>query len=343
LFGFDTAVSKKSREKMKLRLNIEIRQWPLREPFVVSRGVEREFKTVQVTLIDGQGHCGRGEACPVYYAGESIASIAAAIEQVRIQIESGVTCRALLNILPAGGARCAVDAALWDLEAKSSGRSAFSLAGIEHPVSVCTAYTIGIRTIDEYERAARGRMGYRLLKVKVGANDPIRAIEAVRRGAPQSALIVDPNQAWDVDTLRALAPPLADLGVILLEQPIAVGLEPALDGYRCPIRLCADELINNQDDLEKARNRFDVVNIKLEKAGGLTAALQLADSAQRAGFDLMVGTMGGSSLGMAPALILAQHCQFVDLDAPLLQSADWPDGLRYKNGVIQVPQPSFWG
>ena len=328
---------------MLFRLNIGSRSWPLREPFVISRGVEHKFNTIQVSLLDDQGHVGRGEACPVYYAGETIAGITADIERARIKIEAGATRRDLLQILPAGGARCAVDAALWDLEAKRSSRSAFSRAGIEHPRSVPTAYTIGIRPIEDYERAAKSRADYKFLKVKVSTDDPIGAIEAVHRGAPHSALIVDPNQAWDLATLKALAPPLAHLGVVLLEQPIAVGHEAALDGYRCPIRLCADELINGECDLGRAKNRFDVINIKLEKAGGLTAALHLADSAQRAGFGLMVGTMGGSSLGMAPAVILAQRCEFVDLDGPLLQSSDWPDGLVYNNGVIEVPRASFWG
>jgi L-alanine-DL-glutamate epimerase-like enolase superfamily enzyme len=328
---------------MILQLNVDVRRWPLREPFVTSRGVEEYFNTVQVTLMDERGHRGRGEACPVYYAGESTTGIASAIERVRVDIESGATRQELLEILPAGGARCAVDAALWDFEAKTSGQSAFVRAGIERPRSVTTAYTIGIRPVGEYERAAKTRSDYSLLKVKVDASDPISAIGAVHRGAPQSDLIVDANQAWDVETLKEFAPRLARLGVTLLEQPIAVGLEPALDGYLCPIALCADELINVEADLEEARNRFSVVNIKLEKAGGLTAALMLADSVQRAGLDLMVGTMGGSSLGMAPAVIVAQRCRFIDLDGPLLQSVDWPDGLVYRNGVIQVPWPGFWG
>jgi L-Ala-D/L-Glu epimerase len=199
-----------------------------------------------------------------------------------------------------------------------------------------------MRSIEDYERTAGSKADYGVLKVKVSTEDPVTAIEAVRRGAPDAALIIDVNQAWDVATLKKFAPPLASLGVVLLEQPIAVGCEAALDGYRCPIRLCADELINSEHDLEKAKDRFDVINIKLEKSGGLTAALNLADCAQQAGFDLMVGTMGGSSLGAAPAIILAQRCE-LDLDGPLLQSHDWPDGLVYKSGVIEVPRASFWG
>jgi L-alanine-DL-glutamate epimerase-like enolase superfamily enzyme len=329
---------------MTVQLNVESRQWPLRELLVLSRRTEHEFDTVQVTLMDERGHRGRGEGCPVYYAGETPANMTAAIELVRGPIEHGATTRQdLLQALPPGGARCALDAALWDLEAKSTGQSAFLSAGFENPRSVSTAYTIGIRSIEDYERTARSRSNYRFLKVKVSGNDPIAAIEAVHRGAPHSALIVDPNQAWDLAALTSFAPPLARLGVVLLEQPIAVGLEGALDGYRCPIRLCADELVNDARDLSKAKGRFGVINIKLEKAGGLTAALDLAECARRAGFELMVGTMGGSSLGMAPALILAQQCEYVDLDGPLLLSSDWPDGLIYEGGEIEVPQATFWG
>jgi L-alanine-DL-glutamate epimerase-like enolase superfamily enzyme len=326
-----------------LRLTVESRRWPLREPFVTSRGAEYDFSTIQVTLVDDEGHRGRGEVCPVYYEGETIDGIAGSIEHVRVEIESRPTRAELLTILPRGGARCAVDAALWDLEAKSSKRSAFSRAGVETPRRVCTAYTIGIRSLEEYERAATERSDCRYLKVKVDAEDPIGAIEAIRSGAPDSELIVDPNQAWGVDMLKALAPTLARMGVVLLEQPIAIGLESALDLYRCPIPLCADELINDESDLDKARNRFDVVNIKLEKTGGLTAALNLAERARAAGFELMVGTMGGSSLGMAPAMILAQRCKFVDLDAPVLQQTDWPDGLTYNKGMVDVPLRTFWG
>ena len=328
---------------MSLRLSAERRTWPLHEPFAISRGVSTVMETVVVMLVDENGLKGRGEGCGVNYAGETPQSMLEQIGQARPQIEAGATREQLLALMPAGGARCAIDAAMWDLEAKRTGLSAFSRAGVTEPGPVSTAYTIGIRSMDAYEAAAAARANFQVLKIKVDQGDPIAAIAAARRGAPNPAFIVDPNQAWSVSTLKALAPKLVDLGVILLEQPIKVGEEHQLDGYDCPIRLCADELIQDTSDLNKAKGRFEVINIKLDKAGGLTEGLRLADAALIAGFELMVGCMGGSSLSMAPGFVLAQRCAFVDLDGPLLQSEDWPDGMSYHDGVIQPPRPSFWG
>ena len=328
---------------MRLNLAVETRVWPLHEPFTISRGTTTESHGVVVTLTDDTGRRGRGEGCGVPYAGEKPESITRQIEAARAAIEGGVTRQGLLDLLPAGGARCAIDAALWDLEAKRLGRSVFGLAGIAEPQAVNTAYTIGIRPIPDYETAAATRSAHALLKIKVDEQDPLAAVAAARRGAPNAAFIVDPNQAWSIDALKRMAPRMAELGVVLLEQPIRVGDEAGLDGYRCPIRLCADELIHEAPDLEKARNRFDVINIKLDKTGGLTRALELASAAKASGFALMVGCMGGSSLSMAPAMVLAQQCAFVDLDGPLLQSEDWPGGLSYRDGVVQPPVPAFWG
>jgi L-alanine-DL-glutamate epimerase-like enolase superfamily enzyme len=328
---------------MRLDLAVETRVWPLNEPFTISRGTTTQFDGVIVTLKDDAGRRGRGEGCGVPYAGETPRTMTSQIEAVRVGIEGGLTRDGLLDLLPAGGARCAIDAALWDLEAKQLGRSAFDLAGIAGPGAVNTAFTIGIRPIPDYEAAAAARSAHALLKIKVDEQDPLAAVAAARRGAPNSAFIVDPNQAWSIETLKHMAPRMAELGVVLLEQPIRVGDEAGLDGYRCPARLCADELIHQTSDLEKAKGRFDVINIKLDKTGGLTAALVLAKAAKAAGFDLMVGCMGGSSLSMAPAMVLAQQCAFVDLDGPLLQSEDCPGGLSYRNGVVQPPSPAFWG
>jgi L-Ala-D/L-Glu epimerase len=324
-------------------LTIQSHVWQLNEPFQISRGTQIQQQTLVVTLTNKAGKRGRGEACGVNYEGETVGTMTAELENVRKDIESGCTRAELLSILPAGGARFAIDAALWDLEAKNAGRSAFALAGYGQPHLIYTDYTIGIRSLDQYEEAARQHARHRVLKIKVDSSDPLSAVSSVRRGAPESALIVDPNQAWSVDTLQALAPELATLGVVLLEQPIKVGDEAGLDGYRCPIRLCADELVRDARDLSKARGRFDVVNIKLDKAGGLTEALRLAAEAKAAGFELMVGCMGGSSLCMAPALVLAQQCKFVDLDGPLLQSEDVPYALVYHDGHIAPPHPNLWG
>jgi L-Ala-D/L-Glu epimerase len=208
---------------------------------------------------------------------------------------------------------------------------------------VATAFTIGIRPPEAVRAAALRRRDFQCLKLKVDARDPLAAVAAARDAAPDAALIVDPNQAWSVEDLKVLAPRLADLQVSLLEQPIAVGMEEGLDGWTSPIPLCADELVNARADLPKARGRFQVVNIKLDKTGGLTEALALAKAAGQQGFAIMVGCMGGSSLAIAPALVLAQQCAFVDLDAPLHQAEDWPDGLVYADGRVHPPSARFWG
>ena len=328
---------------MSMKMQIVARSWPMHEPFAISRGVQTDQPTLMVTLTDTEGRRGRGEGCGVDYAGESLETMTAQLEAARARIEAGLTREALLDVLPHGGARHAVDAALWDLEAKQTGVSAFERAGVAHPRTVTTAYTIGIRTLEDYEATARRYARYKLLKIKVNAADPVACIEAVRRGASDPALIVDANQAWSIEDLKRHAERLAPMGVALLEQPIPVGAEAGLDGYRCPILMAADELINDVEDLQKARGRFDVINIKLDKTGGLTEALKLAKAARDMGFELMVGCMAGSSLSMAPGTVLAQQCRFVDLDGPLLQSEDWPDGLTYVDGEVSPPSRAFWG
>jgi L-alanine-DL-glutamate epimerase-like enolase superfamily enzyme len=326
-----------------VKVCVETRSWRLREPFAISRGVQEHMDALIVVLEDGDGLRGRGEASPVDYAGETLESVSRQALGVRGELEAGADRRALLELLPPGAARCAVDAALWDLEAKREGVSAFALAGIEAPRPVETTFTIGIRSPEEYERAAQRHAAFSRLKLKVAAEDALKAVEAARRGAPGAEFIVDPNQSWSIETLKRLGRPMAELGVVLLEQPIAVGAEARLEGYCAPVALCADELIDDVADLDKALGLFDVINIKLEKAGGLTNALKLAEAAREAGFELMVGCMGGSSLAMAPALVLAQQCRFVDLDGPLLQAEDWPEALRYEAGLIHLPGPELWG
>jgi L-alanine-DL-glutamate epimerase-like enolase superfamily enzyme len=326
-----------------MQFTIEARSWPMREPFAISRSVNHAAETIMVTVLDETGLRGRGEASGVDYYGETPSLMAAQIESVAANLKRGLSRADLSRLLPPGGARAAVDTALWDIEAKRSGRSVFELAGIATPQPLETAFTIGIREIDAYETAARLRADHSLLKVKVSSAQPLAAIEAVHRGAPNARLIVDPNMAWSIDTLKEIAPRLAALGVVLLEQPITVGDEKYLDGYTCPIPLCADELIQDAADLPKAVGRFSVINIKLDKAGGLTSALQLQNAALRMGFRTMIGCMAGTSLAMAPGLVVGQRCAFVDLDGPLLLAEDWPDGLRYEKGMVQLPSRNFWG
>lgn len=328
---------------MTLTLTVGTRFWPYREPFILSRGAKSGEDTLQVRLIDDQGRIGRGEAVGVTYAGEDPASMIAQIETVTPRIEQGLSRATLLDLLPHGGARTALDSALWDLETKQGSPDPFTATGLL-PNAVTSMCTIGIKDLGGYAAAASRIADYPFIKVKVDGTDPLAALHAVSAAAPRAKLIVDPNQGWSVDQLKQVAPRLAALDVILLEQPIPVGDEPGLDGWECPISLCADELIDTAADLDRAQGRFDVINIKLDKAGGLTSALTLADAVQARGMSLMVGCMMGSSLSMAPAMVLAQRARYVDLDGPLLHSEDVEDGFAYVRGTVTKPhRPTLWG
>jgi len=328
---------------MALKIELWTKTWPMSEPFVIARGTQTEQPTLQVRLTAEDGVAGRGEGCGVPYAGEDPQTMSAQIHSVAGVLEKGISREQLINILPPGGARCMMDSALWDLEAKRGGADPFTASALQ-PRPVTSARTIGIRSLKAYEATAHALRDYPLLKIKVNADDPIAAVEAVRRGAPRARFIVDANQSLSVALLKEVTPRLKQLGVVLLEQPIAVGDESGLDGYESPVPLCADELINDVSDLPRARGRFQLINIKLDKCGGLTAGMALADVAVAAGFRLMVGCMAGSSLSMAPAMVLAQRCDFADLDGPLLQAEDCEQGFVYRNGVVREPHNSkLWG
>jgi L-alanine-DL-glutamate epimerase-like enolase superfamily enzyme len=327
---------------MKHDLSIDTRVWPLREPFVIARSSQTTCEVIVVQLAAG-GHVGRGEAVGVDYHGETVDSMRAQIEGVRSVIERGLDRRELLRVLPAGGARNALDAALWDLEAKRTGTPVWELAGIARPRTISTCETIGIRSIAEYEARARALARYEWIKIKVSDERPLEAVEAVRRGAPDARLVVDANQAWSVATLQRLAPALAQLRVDLLEQPVSANEDAPLANLQLPVPVCADEPANTLEDLPRLIDRYDFVNIKLDKSGGLTAALDFAHAARAAGMQLMVGCMVGGSLAMAPGMVLAQLCEIADLDGPLLQAEDWPDGIDYRDGVMSLPSRKLWG
>jgi L-alanine-DL-glutamate epimerase-like enolase superfamily enzyme len=327
---------------MSMQLQVSTKIWPLREPFVISRGSQSTAEVVVVHLREGR-LIGRGEAAGVDYHGETLDTLCAQVESVRREVERGISRRELLSILPAGGARNAIDAALWDLEAKRSGRRAWELAGLKAVRPVVTNLTLGIRPIAAYEQRARELASYAWLKIKVDAQQPLEAIRAVRRGSPRARLVVDANQAWSVRQLEELAPALLELRVDLLEQPVPIESDEELAGLDLPIPVCADEPANTAADVPRLVDRYDFVNIKLDKSGGLTAALDLADAARAAGLRLMVGCMVGSSLAMAPAMVVAQLCEVADLDGPLLQAEDWPDAIAYDDGVMQLPTPALWG
>jgi L-alanine-DL-glutamate epimerase-like enolase superfamily enzyme len=325
-----------------MQLEVARRDWRLKEPFTISRGTMTTADAVIVTLRDGEA-IGRGEAYGIIYEGETPDSITAQIESVRPAIEAGADRLALLELLPIGGARCAVDCALWDLEAKRSAQPVWQMAGIGAPRDVETAFTIGMRSISEVRATAARFADFPLLKLKVGRDDPLATIKAARAGAPSSRFIVDPNQSWSARDVIALAGSLADLGVVLLEQPVPVDDDEGLRAYTGPVAICADELVHDRRDLAKAEGKYSHINIKLDKAGGLTEALALASAALAEGYGLMVGCMAGSSLAMAPAHLVAQLCDYVDLDGPLLQVEDWEPAMAYAAGRLAPPEPALWG
>jgi L-alanine-DL-glutamate epimerase-like enolase superfamily enzyme len=318
------------------------RVWRLREPFVIARGTMSTAEVVVVEL-ESQGRVGRGEACGVDYHGETVDLMLHDIEGVRAAVEGGANRRELLPLLSAGGARNAIDAALWDLEAKLTGVPAWQRAGMPQSLPVTTACTIGMRAVAAYAEAAAALSQCPWIKIKVDRTDPIAAVEAVHRNAPQARLIVDANQSWSVAEVMSYGLQMSQLGVRLLEQPVAVGQDDSLAGIKCPVPICADESINTPEDLGGLVGRYDFINIKLDKTGGLTAALDLAHAARKAGLRLMTGCMVGGSVAMAPSMVLAQICEINDLDGPWLLAEDWPGGLVYNNGVISPPWPALWG
>ena len=314
----------------------------LSTPFRISRGVKTAADLVTVTIGQG-GSIGRGEAVPYARYGEGIDTTLAAIRAIAPQIAAGATRADLAALLPAGAARNAVDCALWDLEARLAGPSVAALAGIARPTALPSAITIGLDTPDAMARAAGKVAQVPLLKIKVDDLDPAAQIAAVRAAAPAPRLIVDPNESWTIDTLRALKSQLTEWRVDLLEQPLPAGADGALASFDSPVPIAADEALHTAADLERLAGRYDVVNIKLDKTGGLTEALILAGRARQRGFGLMVGCMVCSSLGIAPAMLLGAEAAFVDLDGPLWLSEDRPGGVTDRDGMLSPPAPGFWG
>jgi L-Ala-D/L-Glu epimerase len=325
-----------------MQVEVTTRVWPLREPFVISRTTHYDCEVIVVQLRDGE-LLGRGEAVGVDYHGETLDSMRQQIESIRPQLERGVRRTELLKLLPAGGARNAVDCALWDLEAKKTGQRAWELAGISAARPITTTLTIGIRSIEAYEERARESAQYEWLKIKVDGKQPLECLRAVRRGAPHAKLVVDPNQAWDIRQLVEIAPALVELNVALLEQPVPINGDEELAHIDLPLPICADEPLNTVAELPYIAERYDYANIKLDKSGGLTAALELAHAARAAGLHLMVGCMVGGSIAMAPGMVVGQLCEVADLDGPLLQAQDWPDAIEYQNGVMSLPSRTLWG
>jgi L-alanine-DL-glutamate epimerase-like enolase superfamily enzyme len=326
-----------------MKIGIEAERWPYRTPFRISRGVEEALDVLVVTLQDERGHLGRGEAAGVDYAGETIDTMRQQLAAVGPALDAGVTRAQLQCLLPPGGARNAVDCALWDLEAKTTGVSVWSRLGFESPRPVATCLTLGIDTIEAMGRAARAVRGMPVLKVKVNAQQHIEAVRSVHEACPDASILVDPNQAWSIELLNELAPELLSLGVVLIEQPLSTGAEADLGDYRGPIPLAADESCADLASLGSLSRAYRYVNIKLDKTGGLTEALAVAGAARASGYQIMVGCMAGTSLAMAPGMVVAQRATIIDLDGPLLHARDRTPGIEYRNGVMQVPPRELWG
>jgi len=324
------------------QLRISVERFRIAGSFVIARGAKTEAVVVVAEVRSG-GHIGRGECVPYARYGESVESVIAQIESLRKPVEAGFTRQALQGLLPAGAARNAVDCALWDLEAKTAGLPAHLLAGIDRLPPAVTAYTLSVGMPEEMARAAQAASHRPLLKIKLaGAGDNER-IAAVREGAPQSDLIIDANEAWTPETLAANIEACAEAGVMLIEQPLPAGQDAALENVAHLVPLCADESAHDRHGLEALRKRYDVINIKLDKTGGLTEALALAEAAQALGFGLMIGCMVSTSLSMAPAFLLTPKARFVDLDGPLLLAEDRPEGLRAEGSLLYPPTSALWG
>ena len=296
-----------------------------------------------VAEIEQDGARGRGEAVPYLRYGESPDSVLAQLEAARAAVEAGADRAALQRALPAGAARNALDCALWDLEAKRAGVRAWTLAGRARLDPVKTCYTLSLAEPPVMARAAAERARWPMLKMKIGGADHIDRVAAVRAAAPRTRLVVDANEALSFDELVRLAPELARLEVKLLEQPLPVIEDAALEGWRSPLPLCADESLHTRAELAACARRYQAVNIKLDKTGGLTEALALKAQAEALGLDVMAGCMVATSLAMAPALLVAQGARFVDLDGPLLLARDREPTLKVSGPLIEPPPPELWG
>ncbi len=321
-----------------MRIEVTRDVFKLAQVFTISRGSRTEAKVLTVRVHAG-GVTGWGECVPYARYDETLESVTAQIEG----LSGDLTRAGLYDLLPAGAARNAVDCALWDLEAKRTGERVWELAGLTAPVPQITAYTLSLGEPAEMQAQAIKHAFRPLLKIKLGTPDDMPRLEAVRAGAPKSTIIVDANEGWSAAVYADLAPHLVRLGVALVEQPLPAGEDEALIGMARPVPVCADESAHDRASLPKLKGKYDVVNIKLDKTGGLTEALALRDAARAQGYDVMVGCMVGSSLAMAPATLVAQGAKIVDLDGPLLLGEDRENALTFDDAGVHPPDAALWG
>jgi len=325
-----------------LKLTVEEQVFPLAEVFTISRGSRSDARVVVVTLSDGL-HTGRGECVPYAHYGESISSVMTQVRSLEDELARGLDRIELQNRLPAGAARNAVDCAFWDLEAKRARKPVWALAGLDEPRAMVTAFTLSLDKPEVMREKARRHADKPLLKLKLGGEGDIERLRAVREGAPDARIIVDANEGWNLAAYQQLAPVLVELGIAMVEQPLPAGADADLAGIERPLPVCADEACHDRSSLPGLAGRYDMINIKLDKSGGLTEALALKREAQARGFGIMVGCMVGSSLSMAPALLVAQDAAIVDLDGPLLLARDREHGMRFDSDGIHPAEPALWG
>jgi L-alanine-DL-glutamate epimerase-like enolase superfamily enzyme len=328
---------------MRRELTVEVERFPVAGRFTIARGSRTEIVVVTATISQGAAR-GRGECVPYARYGDTVESVSALIEGMRERIEAGLARTELQEAMPAGAARNALDCALWDLEAKLSGVPAHVAAGIDRLAPVTTAYTISLDTPDAMAEATARAASRPILKIKLGAPDgDLARIAAVRAAAPDSTLIADANEGWTDENLARHLAACAEAGFALIEQPVPADRDHILADRPRDVMICADESLHDRHGLAGLVGRYDAINIKLDKAGGLTEALALAGDAQRLGFSIMIGCMLGTSLAMAPAMLLAPKARFVDLDGPLLLARERDNGLRYEGSTVYPPPPSLWG
>ncbi len=319
-------------------ITVSTEAFPLARTFTISRGSKTHAQVVTAQISRG-GFTGRGEAVPYARYGETVAGVMADI----MAQDPDITREKLAQQMPPGAARNALDCALWDLQAKTEGRPAWACAGLSPPGPVITAFTLSLDTADAMRAQAAIHAHRPILKIKLGTPDDMPRLEAVRVGAPKSRLIIDANEGWSADIYADLAPRLVALGVVLVEQPLPVGADDILSEIARPLPVCADESCHDRATLAALRSKYDLVNIKLDKTGGLTEAIAMRDLARQMGFGIMVGCMVGTSLGMAPAVLIAQGAAFTDLDGPLLLAQDRDNGLLFDAQGIHPPTAQLWG
>ncbi|RWE37670.1 MAG: dipeptide epimerase [Mesorhizobium sp.] len=323
-------------------ISVEAERFPIAGTFTISRGSKTEAEVITCTISQGD-HSGRGECVPYRRYGETLVGVRGAIQAMSDRIAGGMDRTALLDAMPAGAARNAIDCALWDLEAKISGNPVANAIWQDPLHQLETAYTLSLGEPEAMAAQARANAGRPLLKVKIGGDNDIARIRAVRQAAPESRLILDANEGWTDDNIVANLAFAAEQNIALIEQPLPAGRDGILRHIAHPVPICADESVHEAENLEFLVGLYDAVNIKLDKSGGLTAALTLRDRARELGFGVMVGCMVGTSLAMAPAVLLAQGADFVDLDGPLLLARDRVPGLVYQGSLVSPPDRALWG